>query len=78
MNQYELEKEAVRKAVEAFPKTFKLRAFPGETFRVNLQNSYISEGRLILYTDILQDGKWVAFAKGSRNVLRNEIVKEVL
>lgn len=72
------EEEAKISAVIAkFPKTFGLRAFPGDTFQISLRNSYIGNNDNIqLYTQILgKNGEWDDFAKGTEDELRREMVK---
>jgi hypothetical protein len=63
---------------QRFPHAFGLRGFPGDMFRVNTMNSYIGDdGQLVIYTD-RWDAKtqmWQAFAKGSENELRAEMLK---
>src|SRR5262245_54751443 len=67
----------IAQADAQFPEFFKLRAFPGKRFRINLSASYISEGQVVLYTDVeSQDGAWLAFAKGSPAELQAEVVAE--
>lgn len=62
-------------AAAEFPATFGLRAFPGKRFRVNLGNSYVSQGQVLLYTDIQTDTGWVPFAKGTPAELAREVTK---
>jgi hypothetical protein len=62
---------------QRFPHAFGLRGFPGDTFRVNTMNSYRGDaGELVVYTDRWDAAKqfWVAFAKGSEDELRREMV----
>ncbi len=65
--------EAIRDAIAEFPAEFGLRAFPGERFRISEAACFVSEGRVVLYTYVLRDGNWLAFAKGSPAELRREI-----
>ena len=66
--------ETVAAAAATFPAEFGLRAFPGKRFRANAGNSYYSEEYgVLIYTDILRDGVWSAFCKGSPDELRREI-----
>lgn len=66
----------VARAAQSFPDTFGLRAFPGETFQIDLRASYIGDGDVVtLYTArLMPDGKWASFAKGTVEELRQEIV----
>lgn len=59
---------------DTFPATFGLRAFPGKVFKIGRQSSYISEGRVILYTQVQDGDRWLDFAKGTASELRKEIV----
>jgi hypothetical protein len=69
------ENAMIARAIAEFPNEFGLRAFPGKRFRINHGNSYYSNG-VMLYTDVLgDDGKWLAFAKGSPEELHREVVK---
>ena len=64
-------------AAKAFPATFGLRAFPGDTFRIGLDISYLG-GRdnttVMLYTEIKRGDSWHGFAKGTREELLREVV----
>lgn len=61
--------------IARFPATFGLRAFPGKTFRISAQASYVNDsGTLQLYTQVLRDGQWLDFAKDSEKELRAELV----
>ncbi len=71
--------EIIAAAISRFPKTFGLRAFPGDTFSISAACSYVGSWQdpstLMLYTEIqCKDGKWRAFAKGSEAELRREVV----
>jgi hypothetical protein len=73
------EKEkAVDDAMELFPETFGLRAFPGDTFKISRASSFWSdlEECPMLYTYIRKGDQWLCFAKGSPAELRREIVKD--
>ncbi len=76
---------ALDAACASFPATFRLRAHEG-IFRVNRRNSYVSRGRIYVYTDKLrstqvQSGpskgqyqdEWVDFAKGTVEELQTQI-----
>lgn len=65
---------ALDEACAQFPDTFGLRNYEG-TFRVNRRNSYVSRGRLMIYTDMLRDGKWCDFCKGTVDELNGQIVR---
>lgn len=76
---------AIDAAIATFPETFGLRAFPGDTFKIERRDSFVSQGRILLYTHKLMSensllskeaGKrvWSAFSKGSVEELRREVV----
>lgn len=66
---------AVAAAVASFPPSFGLRAYSGDTFRVSSSSSYVSGGRVVLYTERLgADGQWRDFAKGSADQLREQMI----
>lgn len=65
----------IQAAAQQLPETFGLRAFTGDTFRVNLSSSYLTEtNRVMLYTDILKGDKWLSFAKGTLSELKEELI----
>jgi hypothetical protein len=68
----------VEMAAAMFPQRFGLRAFPGETFRISLQCSYVNDaGDVQLYTerDTTIEGacRWQQFCKGSIAELRSQL-----
>lgn len=66
--------EAITKAAAKFPAEFGLYAYPGKTFRVDLGSSYMSQGQVVLYTEIkMPDGTWLDFAKGTPDELAAEV-----
>ena len=66
---------AVIEAASQFPETFRLRAYGAETFRIHAGISYVSAGRVVLYTQRLAAGdEWLDFAKGSPAELRAQVV----
>jgi hypothetical protein len=72
----EEEHQAVLDAIARFPETFGLRAYPGETFRIGVRESYFSDHQrqVLLYTQRqMPDGQWRDFAKGSEEELRRQI-----
>ena len=82
------ERELIADAISTFPAEFGLRGFPGKTFQLSQAASYYSpafegndwvkahDGQVMLYTAIKRDdGTWAAFAKGTIEELRPEIVK---
>lgn len=70
---FEKRQQMVKDAVAEFPKEFGLRGHEG-VFTISEASSFVSEGRVVLYTYIRQaDGKWGAFAKSSASQLRMEI-----
>jgi len=65
--------EDVKTAAKLFQPTFGLRGYPGYTLRINEANSYMSDGRVVLYTDrLMPDGTWACFAKGTPEELLDE------
>lgn len=59
----------------SFPARFGLRGFPGDVFRCSETDSYTDDrGAVVVYTERLVDGKWLAFAKGSAAEVRREMV----
>ncbi len=70
-------RDMIEKACAEFPKTFGLRAFPGEVFRVDDYDSYLNDnGGITFYTHRLnkENGRWNAFAKGTKSELMAQIV----
>ena len=71
----------IAEAIATFPETFKLRAYPGFTFRISPSSSYVNDsGKVQLYTQILVGddsaggvAKWLDFAKGTIAELRAEV-----
>lgn len=70
-----LTEEDIDRTIKRFPSTFGMRAFPGKIFKINRFNSYIAGDKIMLYTDIKLNGGWGAFAKGTPEELKREIVK---
>ena len=73
----------VELAISAFPAEFGLRAFPGERFRISPSLSYVSDGVVLLYTEIKDAAYetnstrgWTAFCKGTVQELNNNIVRD--
>jgi hypothetical protein len=72
---YTQRQEAIKTAAATFPATFGLRAFPDGLFRISLDASYYSDDGVMLYTEVQRDGAWLAFAKGTPEELRREVVE---
>lgn len=66
---------AVDRECAQFPATFGLRAFPGEMFRVSRADSFVSWGRVLVYTERLAGDRWVSFAKGAPEELRAQLTR---
>lgn len=68
--------DAVEQAVDRFPQRFGLRNFPGKEFCISKTASYYAHHEVMLYTYIWDDvlNQWHAFAKGTEQELRREIV----
>lgn len=78
---------AVKLACAMFPDTFRLRGHDG-TFRVSHRASYVSRGRVMLYTQRfsgskalldrqrgISDAGWDDFAKGTISELKGQVVR---
>lgn len=65
--------EKIRDAIARFPPTFGLRGFPGDVFRISPTASYVSGGRVLLYTQRKDGNQWLDFSKGSESELRREV-----
>ena len=65
--------EKIRAAIARFPTTFGLRGFPGDVFRISPTASYVSGGRVLLYTQRKDGNQWLDFSKGSESELRREV-----
>jgi hypothetical protein len=74
MMNYEQQQQLIKSEANRFPAEFGLRAFPGERFKIMLSDSYISDGRVVLYTGIKTKSGFQAFAKGSAGELIGQIV----
>jgi hypothetical protein len=81
MFDYTTQQQMIASAMEQFPATFGLRNVgglhnpTGHTFRISLASSYVNDsGEVQLYTEILIDGKWLSYAKGTIAELKREIV----
>ena len=64
--------EAIERFDIAVGKEFALKAFPGDRFRISACASYCCMGEMYLYTQILSNGEWIDFAKGTEEELRAE------
>ncbi len=67
--------QAIRKEIAKFPAEFSLRAFPGEKFKIVESQSYMEDGKILLYVYGFRNGEWLAFAKGTPEELQAQIVK---
>ena len=73
------EQKKIDEAIARFPKTFGLRGYPDEVFRISKSASYFTgygaSGSLMLYTERKNDkGQWNDFAKGTESELRSNVV----
>ena len=66
--------EKIRATIARFPSTFELRGFPGDVFRLSPTSSYVSGGRVLLYTQRKDGNQWLDFAKGTESELRSEVI----
>ena len=73
---WEVNRQRILAEIEKFPVTFGLRAFPGKTFKINFEASYISEGRVYLYTYIKNANGWESFCKGTAADLSAQVVTQ--
>jgi hypothetical protein len=69
------QREQVRLACAQLPEQFRLRGVWNEIFRVNVFQSYWNESlqRPIIVFDVLKDGVWLPFSKGSLAEIRTEM-----
>lgn len=76
---YKKGQEKIEAAIAKFPPTFGLRGFPGDTFRISLESSFIDDsGKVVLYTQRHDKGHWVDFAKCSIGELTCELTCQYL
>jgi hypothetical protein len=82
----------VENAIAKFPATFRLKAFPGDLFRISCNASYVNDNNVVmLYTQRLvvderpahsmlgfqgHVDRWADFAKGTESELLSQIRKE--
>ena len=79
---YDEQQRLIQAAATLFPPAFALRAWPADTFRISVRDSYINDredgGEIILYAQILRpDGNWYAFAKGTVRELAGQVLRPV-
>ena len=80
--------EKIKAEAAEFPETFQLPLWRGGrradgsidrttlTSRVSVKRSYVSEGRVVLYTEVLnEDGVWRSGTKGTAAELRMAVVR---
>jgi hypothetical protein len=70
------DRDKIRAAIAQFPATFGLRGFPGGVFRLSPDSSYVSGGRVALYTQRKDGDSWNDFSKGTEAELRGQIVAD--
>lgn len=71
-----IQSKQVQAAIESFPKTFGLRAFPGKVFRIAEDYCYESgDSGIQLVTEVQHEDKWLHFSRSSVEQLRQEVVK---
>jgi hypothetical protein len=75
MGHWEENQALVAAEIAKFPATFGLTPYPDDVFRLSVADSFVSEGRVRLYTEVLRnlgsDGeKWLSFAKCAPHELR--------
>lgn len=77
LNEASYKSTKLSRAINEFPETFGLRAWPGDTFRISLDESYINDlGDVTIYLERMQkDGGWKDFAKGSPEELKRDLVE---
>lgn len=74
VNTWDMDQRRIDAAVERFPELFGLYSFPGQTFRINRKACYVNDrGIVMLYTQILYEGKWQDFAKGTVSELESVV-----
>lgn len=69
------DRDLLQQAADRFPKEFGLRRFPGDRFCISLCDSFVSEGRVMLYTRVLREDQWCSFAKGTEAELLGQVVE---
>lgn len=71
------ESDELTKQIAEFPETFRLRAFPRSTFRINPAKSFHQPPQAPqLVVEIQRPGQgWLDFSKGTADELRAELVK---
>ena len=74
---WEMDQKRIDQAVAQIPERFGLFGFPGQVFSIKREACYVNDtGKVILYTQVLCEDRWLSFAKGTLSELLNEI-KEV-
>jgi len=72
---WEEDVKAVRDAIAKFPAQFHLRGDQASIFRISETSSYVNDsGEVMLYSEILKDGKWLSYAKGTSAELLAAII----
>ena len=70
------DKERIDEAASQFPETFGLRGNPNLVFCINRQYSYANDdGRVKLVVDVLINGKWLNFSKGTVEEVKAAMIK---
>ena len=58
--------ERILESIALFPKLFGMYDQPSKVFRLSPSSSYVnSKKEVILYAQVLSDGKWLDYAKGT-------------
>jgi len=75
---YHGDEQRVWEAMTKFPETFGLRGMPGARFKISEHASFVSEGKVMLYTMVSRNAEdpyiWQLFAKDTEEELRTQIV----
>jgi hypothetical protein len=64
----------INAANEEFKGTFGLRPYPFGEFRILPEGTYVSEGKVQIVVQILNNQTWNDFARGSVEELRNQMI----
>ena len=70
-----IESDQVKEAASKFPNEFGLKAYFGDVFRVGLSQSFMSDGVVMLYTQIKTENGWLDFVKGTVEELLDAVIE---
>lgn len=59
-------KAEIARQIALFPATFEMVSERGATFRISADSGYVNDnGEVQLYTEVLRNGVWLSYAKGT-------------